>query len=69
MIKPFFQELSEKYPSVQFLKVDVDDQSQITEEADVSAMPTFHVYVNGKKTDELVGASKTSLEAMIKKVA
>ena len=68
-IKPFFESLSTKYPKVQFLKVDVDENSETSEEYNISAMPTFKVFVNGQSKDELVGANTAQLEAMVKKYA
>jgi len=35
----------------------------------ISAMPTFQVFKNGAKVEELVGASKDRLKAMIQKYA
>lgn len=35
----------------------------------ISAMPTFQVWKDGKKADELVGASKDKLKELIKKYA
>ena len=67
MIGPFFEELSGKYTNLQFIKVDVDENDQASSEAGVSAMPSFFVYKDGKKCDELVGASKEKLEALVQK--
>lgn len=36
-------------------------------QAGISAMPTFQVWVNGAKADELVGANLDRLKAMIEK--
>lgn len=69
MIKPEFERLSGVYTSVQFLKVDVDELSDVAGNAGVRAMPTFKIYVNGSQVDELVGASKDKLEELIKKYA
>ncbi|CAF0805671.1 unnamed protein product [Brachionus calyciflorus] len=66
-IKPEFERLSNEYPTVQFLKVDVDELSDVAGDAGVRAMPTFMVYVNGEKVDELVGASKDKLNEIVKK--
>lgn len=67
MIAPVFEELSNKFENVMFLKVDVDEVADVAAECGISAMPTFHVYKNGAKSDELVGASRDKLTSMIEK--
>lgn len=42
MIKPFFDEQSNIYTDVQFLKVDVDDLSDVAAEANIKAMYIFN---------------------------
>lgn len=68
-ISPFYNELATKYPSVQFIKVDVDEVDQAAAEAGVTAMPSFFVYKEGKVVDQMVGASKEKLEELVKKYA
>mmetsp|Transcript_20502 Transcript_20502/g.38976 ORF Transcript_20502/g.38976 Transcript_20502/m.38976 type:complete len:105 (-) Transcript_20502:319-633(-) len=65
MIAPFFGELSTKYPSVKFVKVDVDELDTVAQECAITAMPTFQVWQNGKKVNEMVGASKDKLEELV----
>jgi len=66
---PVFHDLSGKYTSITFIKVDVDECESVAAKAGVSAMPTFIIYRDGKKADEMVGASKDKLEELIKKYA
>mmetsp|Transcript_32116 Transcript_32116/g.44526 ORF Transcript_32116/g.44526 Transcript_32116/m.44526 type:complete len:103 (-) Transcript_32116:202-510(-) len=65
-IAPFFAELEGKYPSITFVKVDVDELDGVAAVAGVSAMPTFQVWQNGAKVSELIGASKEKLEDLAK---
>eukprot|EP00270_Netrium_digitus_P021112 TRINITY_DN88_c0_g1_i1.p1 TRINITY_DN88_c0_g1~~TRINITY_DN88_c0_g1_i1.p1 ORF type:complete len:113 (-),score=26.43 TRINITY_DN88_c0_g1_i1:236-574(-) len=69
VISPVFEELSEQYPSIFFLKVDVDDVREVAENCTIRAMPTFQVFKNGQKVDELVGASPDKLKQLIAKWA
>ena len=67
MMGPYFDELSKKYTSIKFVKVDVDELDDIAAELGISAMPSFFVYKDGKIVDQMVGASKEKLECLIKK--
>ena len=66
MIGPFFDELSAKFPGVEFVKIDVDDLDDVAAACGISAMPTFQLYSNGVKVQEMTGADKEKLEAMAK---
>ncbi|QDZ25491.1 thioredoxin [Chloropicon primus] len=70
-IAPFFEELSTKYPSVTFVKVDVDEMDTISGNCGVRCMPTFLVYKDGKAQADgrLEGASPDALEELVKKFA
>ncbi|GFO19359.1 thioredoxin [Plakobranchus ocellatus] len=67
-IAPQLETWSKEYDGeVLFIKVDVDENEETAEAAEVSAMPTFHFYKGGKKIDEVVGANSSVLEEKIKK--
>ncbi|KAG4304053.1 hypothetical protein PORY_002576 [Pneumocystis oryctolagi] len=64
-IAPKFTELSEKYPAAVFLKVDVDQNSDIASQQNVTAMPTFVLFKCGCRIAEIIGASPDKLEKAI----
>ena len=54
-VAPKYEELSNAYPQAVFLKIDVDELNEISEEQGVTAMPTFMCFKNNKKQEELKG--------------
>ncbi|KAH9046963.1 thioredoxin [Lactarius deliciosus] len=54
-----------EHAGVEFYKVDVDDQPDISQEVGIRAMPTFAVYKDGNKVNELVGAVPAELEKLV----
>jgi len=64
MIAPFFEELSNKYPMVQFLKVNTDD-GDVAAARGIRSMPTFQFFVAGNMVHEMKGANPQALEAAI----
>jgi len=66
-IAPYFAQLSNEYPGVVFLKVDVDQLRQTSSKCGIRSMPTFQMYVNQRKVDEFSGASSDLLLQMLKK--
>jgi thioredoxin len=66
VIAPFYESLAQKYPHVQFTKIDIDDVSGVAQIASVRAMPTFNFMKAGVKVAELVGANPKKLEELVK---
>lgn len=66
LMAPLFAELSEKFHNLIFLKVDVDELSDISTEFKVHAMPTFVFIEKKSEIDRLVGANKVELEKKVK---
>ena len=68
-IKPLYEMLSENYKNFKFLKVDVDENPDVSAECGIEAMPSFFVYQDGTKIDELIGADEVALQELIGKYA
>eukprot|EP00286_Rhodomonas_abbreviata_P016821 CAMPEP_0181319238 /NCGR_PEP_ID=MMETSP1101-20121128/17460_1 /TAXON_ID=46948 /ORGANISM="Rhodomonas abbreviata, Strain Caron Lab Isolate" /LENGTH=131 /DNA_ID=CAMNT_0023426815 /DNA_START=22 /DNA_END=417 /DNA_ORIENTATION=+ len=68
-IAPLFTKLSTENEGAIFVKVDVDDNAEISERYGVSAMPTFMAFKDGKKLGELTGAAEDKLTEFVEKHA
>ncbi|GAB2235996.1 hypothetical protein Drorol1_Dr00026443 [Drosera rotundifolia] len=64
-VAPLYSEVSEKYPSLMFLTIDVDEVSELSTSWDIKATPTFFFLRDGQEIDKLVGANKAELERKI----
>ena len=61
-IAPFFERLAgERADDMVLKKVDVDNNAEAAQAAGISCMPTFQVYKNGAKVNEMQGASDQGL--------
>ncbi|XP_061375510.1 thioredoxin H9-like [Gastrolobium bilobum] len=65
MIAPYYCQLSEKYSSMMFLLVDVDELTDFSTSWDIKATPTFFFLKDGQQVDKLVGANKVELQKKI----
>ncbi|KAJ6739728.1 THIOREDOXIN [Salix purpurea] len=68
-IAPFYNELSESYPSLMFLLIDVDELSDFSASWAIKATPTFFFLRDGQQLDKLVGANKPELQKKITAIA
>lgn len=66
-ISPVFEKLATETDGLTFVKIDVDECQETAQKCDISAMPTFQVYVDGKKVAEMLGANEAELKTMIDK--
>ena len=67
MISPLFDKFAGEAPAdkIEFYKVDVDEQEQISQECGIKAMPTFVFFKNGEKVGEVVGANPPKLQVRL----
>lgn len=65
VIAPEIVKLSEAHAHARFYKIDVDEHPEIAAELEVRAMPTFIFFKDGKKIEQVVGANKPAIEAVV----
>ena len=53
---PIFESLSKDYPNVQFARVNVDNNQNISMKFAVQSIPTFIMFKSGKIVDKMMGA-------------
>ncbi|CAI9633010.1 unnamed protein product [Alternaria burnsii] len=69
-IAPIYNQLSTAHASpgkFAFVKVNVDEQREIAGQYGVTAMPTFMVFKDGKKIEEIRGADVRALKGAVEK--
>lgn len=64
-IAPQYIELSKKFTDIDFYKCNVDETSELSEQFDVNALPTFVFLLNGKVVNKLEGADIEGLKKLI----
>ncbi|NMB06814.1 MAG: thioredoxin [Tissierellia bacterium] len=66
---PILDELSEEYNSkVKFVKINVDENPEISGEYRIMSIPTIKIFQNGKIVEDMVGLkSKSQLEKILDK--
>ncbi|KAK4167060.1 PITH domain-containing protein [Cladorrhinum sp. PSN259] len=70
-VAPVFEQLSQALSRdniVTFVKVDTENQKEIAQAYNITALPTFIVFRNGKVADKLTGANPLKLQAVVKKL-
>jgi thioredoxin 1 len=64
-IAPFFNSLKDKYPSIKFLKIDIDENQEMARKYKIESIPCFILFKDGLEEDRMVGANKVKLEEMV----
>uniref|UniRef100_A0A7S0MM64 Thioredoxin reductase n=1 Tax=Cryptomonas curvata TaxID=233186 RepID=A0A7S0MM64_9CRYP len=66
MIAPYFKQMAEQYKDrAVFAKVDINANYQTASEQMIRSMPTFQLYLFGKKRDQFSGADTNRLSTML----
>lgn len=65
-VKPKYIQLSELYPNIKFLSIDIEKVPRIAKEFEIASMPTFLIFKGFKMVKRIVGADiqavKNSIE-------
>lgn len=64
-IAPYIKELAAKYTTVNFYNIDFDEHEEIADKYEVSSLPSFLFFKDGKKAHIHVGVNKDKLLAAI----
>jgi len=69
-IEPIFKDLAKKNPEMTFIHVDIDEASESLPNVlnDISSVPTFYFYNDGKKVDSLTGGNSNRLKQLVDKL-
>jgi thioredoxin 1 len=68
-IAPVVEELSRKFTTTNFVKVDVDEAQECAQALQVTAMPTFVFFKNGLEIERMKGADPAALERFVQQHA
>ncbi|CAK9133248.1 unnamed protein product [Ilex paraguariensis] len=66
LISPFVDSLCVQYPSINFLKVDVDASPEVAKAESIKIVPTFNIYKNGDKVKEIICPTHQGLESLVR---
>lgn len=66
-IAPMYSELDEKFKDVVFVKVNVDESVDITENTEIKCLPTFHIFKNNEHVETIEGSKIEEITNAIEK--
>jgi thioredoxin-like negative regulator of GroEL len=53
-----FEELAGSFPKMAFLKVDIDENEEVSYEEGIEAMSSYYVYKNGRNVERIHGVNQ-----------
>ena len=68
-IAPKFDAMAAALPQAKFVKVDVDECKEVSQQYGVSSMPTFKMFRGGEVVDTMQGADENALKEKVESLA
>lgn len=71
-IAPVYEQLSKTNTipgKISFVKVNVDEQQEVSAQYGIQAMPTFLIFKDGKQIEEIKGANPPALKKAVERIA
>jgi thioredoxin len=68
-IAPKYEAMAAALPQAKFVKVDVDQAKDLSQQYGVQSMPTFKLFRGGQVVDEMKGADENALKEKIEALA
>ncbi|KAF8523222.1 thioredoxin-like protein [Gautieria morchelliformis] len=65
VISPIFEKLSAENDTLDFYKVDIDEQPDISQEVGIRSLPSFMVFKDGEKVADMIGALPKDLGNLV----
>ncbi|XP_056683747.1 TPR repeat-containing thioredoxin TTL1 isoform X2 [Spinacia oleracea] len=65
-ISSFLDVLCGRYPAINFLKVNIEESTDVANAENVRIVPTFKIYKNGSRVKEIVNPTSDVLEATVR---
>lgn len=60
MFSPVFDEASKKYPGINFIKINIDENMELCQSLGIMSVPTVHFYMESMLEAEFRGAISTA---------
>lgn len=68
MFSPIFEKLGEKYPQIDFYKIDIDENRELVTEYSIESVPTIIFIKNGRVVNQEIGVrSEKEMDNLINK--
>jgi len=67
IVSPIIEELAEEMKDIKFVKINSDDNQDLSKEYNISSIPCLIIFKDGKEVDRILGAQpKENIEKKIK---